>query len=131
MRRLLILGTATALLLAGCGSDGDELSEVEFLAEANEICRVGRAEDIAAIEALSVDGLVSSIRGQVDDIRDLDGPSDLEDELDPVLDEHYEILDRIALSEASFEELFATEDNPFAGVNTQLEAIGLITCAES
>ena len=131
MRRLLILGTAIALLLAGCGSDGDELSEVEFLAEANEICRVGRAEDIAAIEGLSVDGLVSSIRGQVDDIRDLDGPSDLEDELDPVLDEHYEILDRIALSEASFEELFATEDNPFAGVNPQLEAMGLITCAES
>ena len=131
MRRLLILGTATALLLAGCGSDGDELSEVEFLAEANEICRVGRAGDIAAIEALSVDGLVSSIRSQVDDIRDLDGPSDLEDELDPVLDEHYEILDRIALSEASFEELFATEDNPFAGVNPQLAALGLITCAES
>ena len=42
-----------------------------------------------------------------------------------------EILDRIALSEASFEELFATEDNPFAGVNPQLEALGLITCAES
>ncbi len=138
---LLIVGTASALLLAGCGSD--ELSKVEFLAEANEICRVGNAEDRAAFEALFpvgaerteeeaqqtfFDGLVSNLRGQIDDLRDLNGPSDLEDELHALLDETSEILDR--QSAAGPEEFFATDDNPFAGVNTQLEAMGLITCAE-
>ncbi len=143
LRVMVIVGTASALLLAGCGSDGDELSEVEFLAEANEICRVGNAEDDAAFEALFpvgaerteeeaqqtfFDGLVSNLRGQIDDLRDLNGPSDLEDELHTLLDETSEILDR--QSAAGLEEFFATDDNPFAGVNTQLEAMRLITCAE-
>ena len=51
MRRLTMLGVgaATALLAAACGSDGDELSQEEFLAQANEICRVGN-EEIAQLE---------------------------------------------------------------------------------
>ena len=150
MRPLTMLGVGavTALLLAACSSDGDELSEEEFLAQANEICQVGNDEidqlfdeafDGATEENIAqfieeegqelIDSLASNVRGQIADIRDLSGPSDLEDEVDPVLDEASEFADGIADSDP--EEFLLTEDNPFAELNPQLDAVGLTTCAET
>ena len=150
MRPLTMLGVGavTALLLAACSSDGDELSQEEFLAQANEICQVGNDEidqlfdeafDGATEENIAqfieeegqelIDSLASNVRGQIADIRDLSGPSDLEDEVDPVLDEASEFADGIADSDP--EEFLLTEDNPFAELNPQLDAVGLTTCAET
>ena len=147
-----VLPLAVVSLLAACGSDGDQLSEEEFLAQANEICRVGNEELRESSEALFAllpaepteeeiqqfiedngqmlrDDFVSNIRGQIDDIRGLNGPSDLEDELNPILDETSEILDR--MSDASPEEyFFGSEGDEFAELNTRLVAIGLTTCGE-
>ncbi len=148
------VGAVTALLLAACGSDGDELSQEEFLAQANEICRVGNEEIEQVFDEFfaeffeplgeepteeefrevieegqePLDTLVSNVRGQIEDIRDLSGPSDLEDDLDPVLDEASEVLDGIA--DGSPEEFFEGEGDEFAEVNPQLEALGLTVCAE-
>lgn len=100
-----VLLLAVVSLLAACGSDGDQLSEEEFLAQANEICRVGNQEINDSFEALFadfpeepteeevqqiidengqtlLDDFESNLGGQIDDLRDLNGPSDLEDELD-------------------------------------------------
>ena len=152
---MLGVGAATALLLAACGSDGDELSQEEFLAQANEICEVGNeeidqvfdeffeeffeplgeepteeevGEVIEAEGQEPLDDLVSNVRGQIADIRDLNGPSDLEDDLDPVLDEASEVLDGIA--DGRPEEFFRSSSDPFAEVNPQLDALGVSSCAE-
>ena len=152
MRQVITVVVVSLLfgLLAACGSD-DRLSEEEFLAQGNEICRVGNEELNASAEALFsqlteesteedfqqvidengqtfLDDFVSNVRGQIDDIRDLNAPSDLEDDLDLVLDEASEILDRI--SDADPQEFFESEDDEFAELDTQLLAIGLTTCVE-
>ena len=152
MRRLsLVVVLVVAILLAACGSD-ERLSEEEFLAQANEICRVGTEELIETFESFFpadaepteeefqqifdengqtiFDDFVTNTRGQIDDIRDLNGPSDLEGQLDPVLDEASDILDN-EVSAGGPEELFFSEGDPFAAINPRLEALGLTACAES
>jgi acetyl/propionyl-CoA carboxylase alpha subunit len=52
----------------------------------------------------------------------------VEDDLDLVLVEASEIMDRI--SDADPQEFFESEDNELAELDTQLLAIGLTTCAE-
>lgn len=145
---MVIVVVAAALVLAACGSDGEELSEGEFLAAGNEICEVGNQELNEIFEALFasatteeefgqvieeqgqtvLDDFVSNVRGQIGDLGDLNGPSGLEDELDPVLDEASEILDRI--SDAGPEAFFGDEGDDFAGVDAQLEALGLTACVD-
>lgn len=143
--RMLSLGVAAAVLLAACGSDGDELSQEEFLAQADGICRAGNermiekfGEFFPAVFEFSdeeaqqiidengqtiIDFAVSNARGQIDDIRDLNGPSDLEDELDPLLDEASEILNNEISEEVFFSEAFT-----FPDIKPQLEALGLPNC---
>ena len=136
------------ILMVFAVSADDELSEEEFLAAANEICEVGNQEINETGEALFasanteeefgqvieeqgqtfLDDFISNVRGQIGDIGDLNGPSGLEDELDPVLDEASEILDRI--SDAGPEAFFGGEGDEFAGLDAQLEALGLTACAD-
>jgi hypothetical protein len=144
---------AGAFVVAACGSDGEQLSEEEFLAAANEICEVGNEEvdqlfedtfaatrgEEATDEELEQffqdeggelrDAFVSNVQGQVSDVRDLNGPDDLEEELDPLLDQASDDLD--AISELSVEEFFEGEWNAgFNESNSQIQALGLTTCAE-
>ena len=143
---------AGAFVVAACGSDSEQLSEEEFLAAANEICEVGNEEvgqlfedtfaaagDEATEEELQQffqdeggelrDAFVSNVQGQVSDVRDLNGPDDLEEELDPLLEEASDDLD--AISELSVEEFFEGEWNAgFNESNSQIQALGLTTCAE-
>lgn len=149
MRLVLVVAVASLLsgLLAACGSD-DELSQEEFLAQANEICRAGNAELEQLVEETFpttddeaeflafveeegpafIDAFVSNVQGQIADIRGLNAPSDLEDEVDQVLDDASEVIDTVA--DGSPEEFILSEENPFADVDPQLEALGLTTCAE-
>ncbi len=72
---------------------------------------------------------MSNVQGQVSDVRDLNGPDDLEEELDPLLDQLSDDLD--ALSELSVEEFFEGEwEAGFNEINSQIQALGLTTCAE-
>ena len=144
---------AGAFVVAACGSDSEQLSEEEFLAAANEICEVGNEEvdqlfedTFAAAGGAAAseeeieqffqdeggglrDAFVSNVQGQVSDVRDLNGPDDLEEELDPLLDQLSDDLD--ALSELSVEEFFEGEwDAGFNEINSQIQALGLTTCAE-
>ncbi len=150
--RVFFGGMVLLLTVAACGSDGDRLSEGEFLAQANEICRVGNAaldetmeETFEALfpagteptdeefqqvleengQAI-VDDIVSSVRGQIADIRDLKAPSDLEVQLDHIFDESFEVLDQV--SNASSFEFLVGDDDPFARLNSELGAMGLTAC---
>jgi len=136
------------LTVAACGSDGDRLSEGEFLAQANEICRVGNeALDETMAELFPpgveradeefrrvveengqaiVDDIVSSVRGQIADIRDLRAPSDLEVQLGYVLDEGSEVLDQ--MSNVSAYELLVGDYDPFTRLDSELMAIGMTEC---
>jgi hypothetical protein len=153
MRRALAMVVAGAFVVAACGSDSEQLSEEEFLAAANEICEVGNEEVDQLFEDTFVaaggeeateeeiqqffqdegaefrDAFVSNVQGQVSDVRDLNGPDDLEEELDPLVDQLSDDLD--ALSELSVEEFFEGEwEAGFNEINSQIQALGLTTCAE-
>ena len=147
---------AGAFVVAACGSDSEQLSEEEFLAAANEICEVGNEEVAQLFEELEPlvedilatatteeeveqffqdeggkvrDAYVSNVQGQVSDVRDLNGPDDLEEELDPLLDQASDEVD--AISELSVEEFFEGEwEAGFNEINSQIQALGLTTCAE-
>ena len=147
-RRVLLGGMVLLLTVAACGSDGARLSEGEFLAQANDICRVGNAafdETMAELfppgaergdeefrrvveengQAI-VDDIVSSVRDQIADIRDLRAPSDLEVQLGYVFDEASEVLDQ--MSNVSAYELLVGDYDPFTRLNSELMAIGMTAC---
>lgn len=88
---------ACALLVAaGCGpfGDDDELTEDEFIAEGNAICKQGREQYLelqkdppkSASEAAELTrSLIEITQGEVDDLRALNAPVDSEDALDDYL----------------------------------------------
>ena len=147
---MLAVGMVTALLLVACGSDSEQLSEEEFLAAANEICAVGNEETAALGDDFEVaddateedvqqfieeegpafrDDVVSNIQGQISDVRDLNGPDDPEEELNPLLDQTSDEVDGIA--QLGPEEFFEGEwEDGLSEVNPQLQALGLTTCGE-
>ncbi len=134
MKRVaLALAVVSLLSVAACGDDGDQLSEEEYLAQANEIC----AESNAEFEELEFPSapeefdvwLVSFreiFRDQFDRIRDLNGPGDLEADVNAVIDDVETIIDGFTR-----EEFFAVEEDPFVDVNRRAEELGLTVCAES
>jgi len=150
--RVLLGGMVLLLTVAACGSDGERLSEEEFLAQANEICSAGNeafSETMdETFEALFpagteptdeeyqqvieengraiADEIVSSVRAQIADIRELKAPSDLEVQLGHIFDEASAVLDQ--LSNAPSFEFLVGDDDPFARQNSELRAMGLTAC---
>ena len=144
-RSLIFLATClltAGLLVAGCGNDdddgGDALSHEELITQGNEICSEGNDEVDAAAEELFSnteqpteeqaeafvnDTLVPSIQGQIDDLRDLEGPSEDEDALNPILDEAETVLGELEADPA------LVEQDTFGSVNQQLDDFGLTECA--
>jgi hypothetical protein len=130
-----------SVVTLGCGDDA--LSEEDFVAQANDICDEGNErldalaeevegglEDNEPAEELLDDfaaQFVDEVRGQVAAIRELDGPGELEDELNPVLDDADDILDQIDEDPS----VFTSERDPFEDVNARLDEIGLTECAGS
>ena len=151
--RVFLGGMVLLLTVAACGGDGDRLSEGEFLAQANEICRVGNETFSETMEETFdalfpagteptdeefqqviqengqaiADDIVSSVRGQITDIRDLKAPSDLEVQLGHIFDEAFVVLDQ--LSNAPSFEFLVGDDDPFARQNSELRAMGMTACA--
>lgn len=146
--RHLFATAAGAALLAVAGCDDDDettsgdgrsagdgaaiaLSQEDFVEQANAICRAGTKEldraregiGEAELEAFVTGVLVPSIRGQVDAIRTLPAPGELNAEVQSFLDE----------AEAAVEALEADpsliDQDVFADVNRQAEELGLTECA--
>ena len=135
MKRVaLALAVVSLLSVAACGDDGDQLSEEEYLAQANEICAESNAE-LEELEIPStpeeVDVFLVSFReilhDQFDRIRDLNGPGDLEADVNAVIDDVETLIDSF-----TGEEFFVlVEEDPFVDVDRRGEELGLTVCAES
>lgn len=146
MRRMAMVGVVAVLglALAACGDDEEALSEEEFLEQGNAICAEGSEElDEAATELFGeeepsedqvsefADTFEENIGNQIDEIDDLSGPDDLEEALDPVLDDARDVLEEFAQAiRDDPESVFASEEDPFADINPQMVEIGLTECAE-
>jgi len=153
MRRVSVLLAATALVLMGaaCGGDDDDgggggepLSQEEFLAQGNEICEEGDRKSEAAfeeifgeteeeppaeeVEAFLRNEIIPIIEDQIDGLRGLTPPEDLQEDFDAMLDDADTALEEVR--DMSAEEIVSEQDDPFANVNSQAEELGLTACAD-
>lgn len=148
---------AAGALAAGCGDDDDEtttgatgatrasgveLSESEYRAQANEICRAGEREieqasegafrrsegrpSDQAIEDFATETIIPDIQGQIDAIGALTPPEDRADEFEGFVDDAQAALDELEADPS----LITEEGNrdPFADVNELARDLGLEEC---
>lgn len=130
-----VLLAASAVLLLGCGDDDDEVTQEEFIASANEICRDGNAEIEEAAESAEntggeffIETVIPNIRQQIEDTRALGFPDGDEEELESILDDSLDILDQIESDGPESVPTSADDPNPFANVNGRLADYGLDDC---
>lgn len=144
---------AVALFAVGCGSSSDttgstaSLTKAEFLKQGNVICAAGNKEINAGFEQFSKEKgfskknqptqadfeegaeevVVPSVRKQIDQIRELGAPEGEEEKVEAFLDNAEAQLEK-GEEDAS---LLADENNDlFASVKKEADAIGLTSCAE-
>jgi vacuolar-type H+-ATPase subunit I/STV1 len=125
--------------LSACGDDEDTLTREEFLEQGNEICREGTertdaiGEDVDVnstdeeIEA-AIDELADDAEGQMQDIRDLDEPDEMSDEVNAALDESEAAMQEVRDAGA---DILTAEKDPFEKANELLEDVGLTDCADA
>lgn len=142
MKRVVLLTALASMMtmIAACGSDEKRLSTEEFLKQGNAICDAGNTAIDAAGEKLFPSGgptpellttfandvLVPSVQGQINDLKALSPPADLEDEVDKLLADAQTALDKVKADPVPA--LNGPED-PFADVNVRAAKIGLTACA--
>ena len=148
MRRVVPVVAVVLGVCVACEGDGGELSAREYRAEANEICvgvrerveAAGRAlqEDLGSTGEPSAaqlyelsDRVADDFEGLLADLRDLEGPPDLESDVRSALDEAERILDDLGRrAEEDPDSALTTGGDPFAGVTDRLAELGLRECAE-
>ena len=133
---------ALAVVVCGCGDDEERLSSEEFLEQGNAICASVNDELDAAFEALgdsqpSTDELVSlfadtvvpNVRAEIDDLRELNPPDELQEEARQLFDDADAAIDEIEqLIEDDPEAFFESDEDPFADVNERATELGLVEC---
>lgn len=151
--RLVALATtalAAGLIAAGCGGGDDSSTSSttaagatgasgaeggDFVAQANAICAAGNKEIDAAFQSLGKNptqqqqeqeiqnAVVPSIQGQIDDIRELTPPADIQDDVTSFLDDAQNVLDEVKADPTSI-------GGSFKPINKQADALGLHVCAD-
>ena len=126
--------------VAGCGGGDDELTKAEFLKQGNAICAKGNKEinqaankvftskqepSQAQLNKFAENTLIPSVQGQVDDLRDLNPPSELDDQVSSLLDDAEAALDK---GKADPSILTSDKQDPFKDVNQTAEKLGLKAC---
>jgi hypothetical protein len=106
---------AVGLIAAGCGSDdngdGETLSKEAYISQADANCdkadkelnNAPEPQGKGGLEKFATDTLVPNIQGQIDFIRDLNGPQEVEDQVNPILDTAQEGLDEIEADPSQLE----------------------------
>jgi hypothetical protein len=139
---------AFAAIAAGCGSSDSttdstaSLTKAEFLKQGNAICAAGNKEINAGFEELSFDEkkgpteaqieevaedtVVPSVTKQIGEIRDLGFPSGEEETYETFLDNAEAAVEEVEEDPSSV----AGNSDPFADVNKEANAIGLVKCGE-
>jgi hypothetical protein len=136
------LAVAAGLALGACGDDEPEgLSEAEWTDRANAVCtEVGSdmEEELAPLfsgEPSPQDFeagyavLLDAGRRMTSEIRDLDEPEELTEDVDAWLDGFDARTDE--LEDADPAEVFATEEDPWSELNDEAADLGLDACAQS
>jgi hypothetical protein len=111
LRSLTLTGCAllaAGLLAAGCGGGDDNLTKAEFLKQGNAVCKKGNDQiDKAArqtfgkkhpsqaeLNTFANDTLIPVVQQEIDGIRDLNPPSEDEDQVNAIVDEAQAALDK-------------------------------------
>jgi hypothetical protein len=130
---------AAGLLAAGCGGGDDELTKAEFLKQGNAICKKGDKEintvaektftskqhpSDAEITKFAEGTVIPNVQGQIDGLRDLNPPSDDEDQVNAILDEAQSALDKGKDDPT----IFASNQDPFKKANQLAKDYGLTEC---
>jgi hypothetical protein len=133
---------AAGLLAAGCGGGDDNLTKAEFLKQGNAICKKGDKEidkaadktftskqrpSDATITKFAEDTVIPNVQGQIDGLRDLNPPSDDEDQVNAILDEAQSTLDETKDDPT----IFASNQDPFKKANKLAKDYGLTECGGS
>jgi hypothetical protein len=135
---------ALAVAAAGCGDDDERLSSEEFLEQGNAICASVNDELDAAFEELGddqpstdefvslvEDTLVPIVRTEIDDLRELNPPEELEDEASQLFDDADAVIDEIEQMIQDDPEAFVESDEDlFAEVNERATELGLVECGD-
>jgi len=147
---LLVLALATGLIAAGCGDDDDDggdeggeaLTEQEFITQADQICSDGDAEieaeeqqffgqgepTQAEIERYATDVFVPGVQSQIDGIRGLEPPEEIEGEVTEFLDTAQTALDGVEEDPSAFGD--QQGEDPFAEATQMASDLGLRVCAQ-
>lgn len=143
MKRIVVTTALVSVLtmIAACGSDEKRLSAEEFLKQGNAICAAGnKVLDDAGTEMFGSgeepteeqmttfvnDVLAPNVQDQIDGIKALRAPADLEDDVDQMLSDAQTAVDKFKDDPVA---VFSSEEDPFADVNVQAAAIGLTACS--
>ena len=133
----LVLGVG--LVAIGCGGGDDELTKSEFIAQADAICKQGNkridaeAEKIfqsqerptqAEAKQFASETLIPDIQRQVDEVRDLDEPSEDSDQVNAFLDSAQAELDK-----GKKDPLYMTSDQSFSKTNKLGQQYGFKVCS--
>jgi hypothetical protein len=141
LRWLVVIGVVTAPLSACDDSDGEQLSDDQFVEQANQICADGAAEidelggelgDDPSDDELRTYYLASidNLRGQLDDIAALQAPDDKVDPLQALIDDAEGILDELEDQvNDDVDAVTSPETDPFAEINQRFTDLGLTVCA--
>lgn len=135
-------------VFAGCGDDVKALSKEEFLKQGNAICAAGNERlDAAFTKAFGdlgdgeepdpevggtfeQDVVIPEIQGQIDDIRDLEPPKELADDVNTLADTTQAAVDQLKqLAKDDPAAAFRDGGDLFAKVGPQADEIGLTECS--
>lgn len=129
------LTLAGGLLVTGCGSDEEPLSQEEFVEQADKICADANAEleeasgDIDPeneqdVEGFVQDVLVPNIQDQHDSLEELTPPEDAQDDFDDMLADLQEGLDQLGDDPS----LITSDSDVFGDANSLANELGLTEC---
>ena len=129
MRYVLAIALAAGLIAAGCGGDddGDTLTKEEYISQADANCKKADKEldqsqgpqGANGLDEFVTGTLVPNIQGQVDFVQNLDGPEEVEDEVNPILDDAQAAIDQLEKQPSQLENGAAARDLQQAGQDLQ------------
>lgn len=152
--------TVAAVILTACGSDAEALSKAEFIEQADAICQASMDEAEPIFQAVwadlddeiepdlaedvviqrfadAMDAVRPIFEQQLDDIEDLEPPSEDRELLDSLLAdqraamaEFARMLDAAAAGESDARSAIVNDEDPFADVDRWTREYGFAVCGQ-
>ena len=149
MKRIAGVMLGALVVIAACGGGGSSaLSKDEFVKQGNAICQKGndaidstgssffsdstQQPDPATVQKFFKETVSPNVKKQVDDLDKLNPPKELQAQVDKLVADARAALTKLQeqIDKDPNAALNSNED-PFANVNKEASAIGLVACASS